>query len=255
MESTKTVIQIDRRDSFALVTLRQSELNAAILDELLSAFADLQNDASVRVVLLTGTGEFFATGLKLKDRSPEQARIFSLKGQTLTRLIENLGKPVIAAINGLVSGSGCDLALACAWRIASPNAVFAYHDVSSGLLPAFGGTVQLSKIIGKARALELLLSGESIHAHDALRIGLINRSVSPPEALLPSCEMLAQQISRNAPMAIKYAMETVNFSAEASLDDGMRLESFLFGLCFATEDIEEGTNAFLEKRQPVFKGR
>lgn len=255
MDSTKTAIQIDRRDSFALVTLRKSALTAAMLDELLSAFSELQNDVSVRVVLLTGTGEFFATGSELKERSPEQARTFSLKGQALTHLIENLGKPVIAAINGLATGSGCDLALACAWRIATPNAAFAYPKISLGFLPAFGDAVRLSKIIGKARALEFLLTGKLLRADDALNIGLVNRTVSLAEDLLPNCETLAQQISRNAPVAIKYAMETVNFAAETSLEDGLPFESSLFGLCFATEDVEEGTNAFLEKRQPIFKGR
>lgn len=255
MDSTKATIQIDRRDSFALVTLRQSVLTAAMLDELLSAFSELQNDASVRVVLLTGTGGFFATNPELKDLSPEQARTFSLKGQTLIRLLETLGKPVIAAINGLASGGGCDLALACAWRIAAPNAAFVYSEISSGFLPAFGGAVRLSKIIGKARALELLLTGKSLFANDALNIGLVNRTVSLPEDLLPNCKTLAQRISRNAPLAIKYAIETVNFAAEASLEDGLRFESSLFGLCFATEDVEEGTNAFMEKRQPVFNGR
>lgn len=257
MDSSPTTIRVDRRDSFALVTFRQNAVNAVMLDELLSAFAELQSEASVRAVILTGTGEFFSAGSELNESataSPEQARSFSIKGQRLTSLIENPGKPVIAAINGLASGNGCDLALACAWRMASPDAAFAYPESSLGLATAFGGSVRLPKVIGKARALELLLTGEPITAGEALRIGLVNQVVAPPEELLPVCERLAQRISRNAPLAIKYAIETVNYGSEVSLDDGLLLESSLFGLCFATEDAQEGAKAFLEKRQPVFKG-
>lgn len=258
MDSNQTTIRVDRRDSFALVTLQRSTVNAAMLDELLSAFAELQDETSVRTIILTGTGEIFSAGSELNElatASPEQARRFSIKGQRLTSLIENLGKPVIAAINGMASGNGCDLALACAWRVASPDAAFAYPEVSSGLMAAFGGSVRLPKTIGKARALELLLTGEPIAADEALRIGLVNQVVTPPEELLTACEKLAQRISRNAPLAISYAIETVNYGSEVSLNDGLRLESSLFALCFATEDSQEGTKAFLEKRQPNFNGR
>lgn len=255
MGSNLATIQIDRRDSFALVALRPKTINIAMLDELLNSFAELQNDALVRAVILIGTGEFFSAGWQVKELSPEQARSFALKGQALANLLESFGKPVIAAINGLATSGGCDLALACAWRIASPNATFAYPEVSFGLISAFGGTVRLPRIVGKARALELLLTGESISAEKAARIGLVNQVVASPEMLLPTCEELAQRISRNAPLAIKYAMETVNYGSEVSLTDGLRFESSLFGLCFATEDVQEGTKAFLEKRQPVFKGR
>ncbi len=255
MKYPPTTIRVDQRDSFALVALRQSRINAAMLDELLSAFAELQGDDSVRSIILTGNGEFFSIGLELKDLSPEQARNFALKSQTLANLIENLGKPVIAAINGVLSGNGCGLALACAWRIASPSAKFAYPKVSSGVITAFGEAIRLPQIIGKARALEFLLTGEPISADEARRIGLVNRVVATPAELMPACEELAKKISHNAPLAIRYAIETVNYGSETSLDNGLQLESSLFGMCFATEDVLEGTKAFLEKRQPMFKGR
>ncbi len=226
--------------------------------ELFRVFTELQNDHGLRAVILTGAGKAFSAGIDAKEftaLTPEQAKSLVCVAQALTGLIENLGKPVIAAINGVAYGGGCELALACAWRVATPNSVFALKEVSLGRLPGFGGTTRLPGIIGKARALEMVLTGEPIHAEEALRIGLINRMLDQPEELLPFCQRLANQISRNAPLAIKYALEAVNQSSGLSLADGLRLESALFGLCFATRDAEEGTKAFLEKRQPEFKGQ
>lgn len=250
-------VQVDRRDAVALVTLTPQALNRAKIEELIRAFAALQRDAGVRAVVLTGAGEVFSSGADIEEMSgwtPEQAKEFARAGQSLTGLIENLGKPVIAAVNGLAAGGGLELTLACAWRIASSDAKFALPEVSLGRLPGFGGAGRLTGIIGKARALEMILTGEPVSAEEALRIGLLNR-LSRPKELLPVCLALADQISRNAPLAVKYAMETINHGGKLSLEDGLRLESAFFGLCFATTDVEEGTKAFLEKRPPVFTGQ
>jgi enoyl-CoA hydratase len=241
-----------------LITLNraseQNALNAAMVASLSRVFTELKDDVDVRVVIVTGAGHVFSVGAEveqMRSLTPEQARSFARGRQGLFDLIENLGKPVIAAVNGPASGSGCELALACVWRIASPQATFAQPE----LMPGLAGAMRLPRIIGKARALEMLLTGKPIGAEEAMRIGLVNRVVDEPEALLPACEELARQISRNAPLAIKYALEAVNSGSEASFAEGLRLESTLFGLCFATEDAQEGTRAFLEKRPPVFKGR
>ncbi len=256
----KTII-IDRRESFATVTVdrtaKQNALNAAMIDDLSKAFTELQQDPNVRSIILTGGGKCFSIGTdsdELSTMTPEQAVNFAQAGRALTCLIEDPGKPVIAAINGEVVGCGGELALACAWRIAISSAMFALPQVKSGLIPGFGGAARLSRIIGKSRALELILLGEPISSDDALRIGLVNRVVAE-EDLLMVCQELARMIGRNAPLAIKYAIEAVNHGSEMSLADGLRLESALFGLCFATEDVQEGTKAFLEKRPPEFKGR
>jgi enoyl-CoA hydratase len=257
MASSEKTIRVDRRESFALVTLDQeaklNALSSAMVDDLLSTFAELQSDIAVRAVILTGSQSVFAASdaEELAAASPEQIRALAIKRQSLTALIENFGKPVIAAINGLASGSGCDLALACAWRMASPDATFDFSEASSSI----GGSVRLAKVIGKSRALEVLLVGKPISADEALRIGLINRVANSAEALLTICEEMARQISRNAPLAIKHAMESVNHGSELPLSDGLRLESALFGLCFATADVQEGTKAFAEKRPPNFIGR
>jgi len=262
MTSPEELIRVDRRDAVALVTLdhasEQNALDAAMIAGLSRAFAELRDDRSVRVVILTGAGQAFSAGAeveKLRGLTPEQAKSFACAGQALTDSVENLGKPVIAAVNGPAYGGGCELALACAWRIASSRASFALPGGSSGLMPGFGGTTRLPKVVGKARALEMILTGAAIPAGEARRIGLVNRLVNPPEELLAVCEELARQVSRNAPLAVKYALEAVNHSSEVSFADGLQLESTLFGLCFATEDVQEGTRAFLEKRPPVFKGR
>jgi len=256
------LIRIDRQEFIALITLNraseQNALNAAMIVSLLSAFNEIKDDVDVRVVILTGAGQAFsfgATAEQVRALTLEQATSFARARYALFDLIENLGKPVIAAVNGPASGGGCELALACAWRIASSHATFGRPELSSGLMPDLAGKTRLPRIIGQAQALEMLLTSEPIEAGKAMRIGLINRIVDEPEALLPTCEELARQISRNAPLAIKYALEAINSGSEVSLAEGLELESALFELCFATEDAREGTRAFLEKRPPVFKGR
>ncbi|MEP7343070.1 MAG: enoyl-CoA hydratase-related protein [Acidobacteriota bacterium] len=252
----ENLVRFDRREFVALITLNraseQNALNAAMIASLSGVFNELKEDADVRVIILTGAGQAFSGGAGSRALTPEQAG--SLE-QALFDLIENLGKPVIAAVNGPASGGGCELALACAWRMASPHATFGQPEIFSGLMPGLAGTTRLPRIIGKARALEMLLNGEPVGAEEAMGIGLVNRIVDGPEALLPACEELARQISRNAPLAIKYALEAVNHGSAVSIAEGLRLESALFGLCFATEDAQEGTRAFLEKRPAVFKGR
>jgi len=255
------MILVDRRESVARITLNrpaeQNVLDWAMVSELSRVFTELQHDSGVRAVILTGAGGFFSAGVDAGEFSaltPEQAKSLVGVAQAVTSLIEDLGKPVIAAINGVACGGGCELALACTWRVASLDSVFVLPEVALGRLLGFGGTTRLSGLIGKARALEMILTGEPINAEEALRIGLIHRILAQPEELLPFCERLAHQISRNAPLAIKYALEAINQGSQLSLADGLRLESALFGLCFATRDVEEGTKAFLEKRQPEFKG-
>lgn len=256
-------IRCERRgEALILVTInREAEINAlnrAALSELTRAFTTLQSDPEARVVILTGAGErAFSAGVETSEISalaPEQTREFARAWQSLTALIEGLGKPVIAAINGSAYGGGCDLALACAFRIAVAGAEFGYPQISSGSLAALGVS-RLPRIVGKARALEMILTGETIDAEEAMRAGLIHRVARDRNELMALCEDLAMKISRNAPLAVKYAMEAVNHGMEMSLDEALLLESSLFGLCFATEDVREGTRAFLEKRAPVFRGK
>lgn len=258
----ESLICIERRDAIALIILnrtsKQNAMNAEMIAELACAFAELRDDADICVVILAGKGDALSVGVDVEEtrsRALEQGKSFAHAGWALTDLIENLGKPVIAAINGPAYGYGCELALACAWRIASSEARVALSELSSGQLPGFGGAMRLSRIIGRARALEMILTGESLSAEEARQIGLVNRVAGGQRELLRVCEELSRQISRNAPLAIKYALEAVNHGSDVPLVNGLKLESALFGLCFATKDVQEGTRAFLEKRRPIFKGQ
>jgi enoyl-CoA hydratase len=257
------LVLCERRDLSALVIInREDELNTLDLKtirELTRIFSELQNDPDVRVIILTGAGErAFSAGADLAEMStltPQQAKEYAREGQALMSLIEDLGKPVIGAINGLAVGGGVELATACTWRIAVANSSFSQPEARLGWMPGFGGTTRLPKLIGKSRALEMILTGEPITARESMLIGLVNLVVSDHREMMAICLKLALRLSRNAPLAIKYALDAVNHGAEVTMAEGLRLESALFGLCFSTEDVKEGTRAFLEKRHPNFKGR
>jgi enoyl-CoA hydratase/carnithine racemase len=255
-------VTYEKRGAIAYVTVNRPKvlnaLNAPTWQDLRTAFEDAQNDPSVRGVILTGAGDkAFIAGADigaLAQASAIDAERSSRFGQQVLDLIENLGKPVIAAINGFALGGGCETAMACTIRIAVEHAKFGQPEVKLGLLPGGGGTQRLPRLIGKGRALQLILSGGMISAQEAYRIGLVNEIV-PTAGLIPRAEAILNEIAANAPIAVKYALDAVNNGMETSQDEGLALEASYFGLCAGTEDKKEGTSAFLEKRAPQFHGR
>lgn len=254
-------ILYDVKDQIARITVNRpavlNSLNRATVEELGRAFDAARDDTAVRVLIITGAGEkSFVAGADINElakRTPVDGKDFSLFGQAVFHKLETLGKPSIAAINGFALGGGCELALCCSIRIAGKNARIGQPEVKLGILPGYGGTQRLARLCGKGAAHELLLSGEMISADDALRVGLVNHVYEPAE-LLPAAEKLAQKIIANAPLAVKYAMEAVEHGMEMTQEEGLFLEATLFGLCCATEDMREGTRAFLEKRPAKFQG-
>jgi enoyl-CoA hydratase/carnithine racemase len=212
----------------------------------------------VRVVILTGGGEkAFIAGADINElarHNPIEGKEYTHRGQSVLNLIENCGKPVIACINGFALGGGCEIAMACTMRLAAENAKLGQPEVKLGIIPGYGGTQRLPRLVGKGIAMQLVLAGEPISAQEALRIGLVNEVVAA-DALIPRAEAIAQKIIANAPLALQWAMEAVNKGMEMTLSEGLFLEATLFGLCCATEDKKEGTTAFLEKRAAQFKGK
>jgi len=233
-------------------------LNRKTMDELGDCLNTVRADDEIRVLILTGAGEkAFIAGAdinELSQQTPVNGREFTLYGQEIIHRLETLGKPAIAAINGFALGGGCELALACTLRIASRNAKLGQPEVKLGLVPGYGGTQRLPRLCGKGVAHELILTGEMISADEALRVGLVNRVVESSE-LLATADAIAKKIIANAPLAVKYAMEAVEHGMEMPQEEGLYLEATLFGLCCATQDMREGTRAFLEKRPPKFEGR
>src|SRR2546423_2230955 len=262
LSATFDNIRFDRKDQIAYVTINRPKvlnaLNAATMGELRTVFTQLKDDGNVRVVILTGAGEkSFVAGAdigELEKNNPVEAKEYTHRGQAVLDLIENLGKPVIACINGFALGGGCEIALACTMRLAGENAKFGQPEVKLGIIPGYGGTQRLPRLVGKGVAMQLVLAGEMITAQEAYRIGLVNE-VTAPADLTPRAEAIAQKIIANAPLAVQYAMEAVNKGMEMTLAEGLYLEATLFGVCCATEDKKEGTTAFLEKRAAQFKGR
>jgi enoyl-CoA hydratase len=252
----------DVKDQIARITFNRptvlNALNRKTMDELGDALNAARRDDSVRVLILTGSGEkAFIAGADIKElaqRTPVDGKEFALYGQEIIHRLETIGKPSIAAINGFALGGGCELALACTMRIASRNAKLGQPEVKLGILPGYGGSQRLPRLCGKGVAHEMILTGEMITADEALRIGLVNRVTEQAE-LLPTAESIARKIIANAPLAVKYAMEAVEHGMEMPQEEGLFLEAALFGLCCATEDMREGTRAFLEKRAAKFQGK
>jgi enoyl-CoA hydratase len=233
-------------------------LNVETVVELRSAFLEFQEDPEVRVVILTGSGEkAFIAGADISQfvgLDEARAKEYAVRGQEVTALIENLKKPVIAAINGYALGGGTEFALACHIRIAAETAKMGQPEVKLGLIPGYGGTQRLARLVGKGKALELILSGRTIDAKEAYETGLVNRVV-PLAELAGACEKLAQEIIANAPLALQYSIQAINQGLDQTLKDGLRTEAGLFGRTFASEDSQEGAKAFLEKRKANFKGK
>jgi enoyl-CoA hydratase len=233
-------------------------LNQGAWNDLRAAFEHARDDAAVLGVILTGAGDkAFIAGediSELSRASALDAEKSSRSGQSVLDLIENLGKPVIAAVNGFALGGGCETAMACTMRVAAEHARFGQPEVKLGIPPGAGGTQRLPRLVGKGRALQLILSGEMISAQEAYRIGLVNEVV-PAAGLIARCEAILRQILANAPVAVRFALEAVNKGMETSLSAGLLLEASLFAICATTDDKKEGTAAFLEKRAARFQGR
>jgi len=252
----------EKKSGIAYITLNRPKvlnaLNTRTWTDLRTAFEDAKADAGVRGVILTGAGEkAFIAGADISELAhvgAYDAEESSRLGQGVLDIIENLGKPVIAAINGFALGGGCETAMACTIRIAAEHAKFGQPEVKLGLLPGGGGTQRLPRLVGKGRALQLILTGETISAQEAYRIGLVNEVVAAAN-LIARAETILKLISANAPIAIKFSLEAANKGMNSSQAEGFALEASYFGICAATEDKKEGTSAFLEKRAPQFHGR
>jgi enoyl-CoA hydratase len=255
-------LRVESRDGVAVVTIDRPEklnaLNDRTMEELDAAFAAIGADPQTRGVVLTGAGEkAFVAGAdiaELATQSPVDGKERSLRGQRVLDRIERLGKPVIAAVNGFALGGGCELAMACHVRIASENAKLGTPEVKLGLMCGYAGTQRLPRLVGKGRALEMLLTGEMVDAQEALRIGLVNRVV-PREKLLAEAEALLRKMLASGPVSLRFTLEAVNDGLEMGFDEAQHQEATLFGLICTTEDMKEGTQAFLEKRPARFQGK
>jgi enoyl-CoA hydratase/carnithine racemase len=261
-ETTFANILYEKKGAIAYVTLNRPKvmnaLSHATWEDLEAAFEATRDDDAVHGVILTGGGDrAFIAGADISELAQVtavEAEQSSAYGQKVLNLIENLGKPVVAAINGFALGGGCETAMACTIRIAVENAKFGQPEVKLGVIPGGGGTQRLPRLVGKGRALQLILSGEIISAQEAYRVGLVNEVV-PAAQLITRAEAILNQIFSNAPLAVKYSLEAVNKGLETSQAEGLSLEASLFGLCAGTDDKKEGTSAFLEKRKAQFKGQ
>lgn len=253
---------LERRGAVGLVTINRPQVLNALsiqtIDDLDRAVSSLRSDAGVRALVITGAGEkAFVAGADISELATlggAEAEAYALRGQRVFERIEQLGRPVIAAVNGFALGGGCELAMACTIRIAAEGARFGQPEIRLGTLPGFGGTQRLARLVGAGRALDLLLSGRMIDAEEALRIGLVTRVVSAA-TLQADAFALAEQLAALPPLAARYVIAAVLGGAGRPMADGARLEAALFGLAASTEDMHEGTQAFLEKRPPAFKGR
>jgi enoyl-CoA hydratase len=254
-------LSFEQRDSIAIVRLNRPEKLNALSREMILAlsevFKNIEANLDLRAIILTGAGDkAFSAGTDISELTgldKDRAREVCARGQALCNQIESCAVPVIAAINGIAAGGGCELALACHIRFASSNASFSLPETKLGIIPGYGGTQRLVREIGKGRAFEIMLTGRSVTAEEALQVGLINR-LTTPNNLWREAEALGQEIANLAPLAIRACLEAVTRGTELPLADGLALEAELFAALFATDDMREGTRAFLEKRPPIFKG-
>jgi enoyl-CoA hydratase/carnithine racemase len=255
-------IRLEKKNNIAYVTIDRPKvlnaLNMATMGELEEVFTDLAADREIRVVILTGGGEkAFVAGADINELSRNnavEAKAYTHRGQAVLDLIENLGKPVIACVNGFALGGGCEIAMACTMRLASENARFGQPEVKLGIIPGYGGTQRLPRLVGKGLAMQMVLTGEMISAQEAYRIGLVNEVV-PADKLIARAEEIAGKIIGMSPLAIQYCMEAVNEGMNMTLQEGLFLEATLFAVCCSSEDKNEGTRAFLEKRKANFQGK
>jgi len=267
MGSTASALQLqnvlyEKKGPIAYVIINRPKvlnaLNQAVFSELREVFEDARDDSTIRGIILTGSGDkAFAAGADIAEMAKStaiEAEKSTRHAQVVTEIMENIGKPVIAAVNGFALGGGCELAMACTFRIASENAKFGQPEVKIGIMPGAGGTQRLPRLIGKGRALQLILTGEIINAQEAYRTGLVNEVVASAE-LIPRVEAILNQIISNAPFGVKFSIDAVNKGLDASVSEGLLIEASFFALCAGTEDKKEGTSAFLQKRAPQFQGR
>ena len=253
---------LERDGAVAILTINRPKvlnaLNSQTLDELRRAILDLKRDDGVRAVILTGAGEkSFIAGADINElatQTPVSGREHAMTGQHILDLIEHMAKPVIAAINGFALGGGCELAMACTIRIAADTAKLGQPEINLGLIPGYAGTQRLTRIVGRGPALELLLTGDQVTAQEAHRLGLVNRVV-PAADLMTEAKKLATTLAAKAPVAIRYILEAVHKGIEMPFAQAQVFEATLFGLVASTEDMREGTKAFLEKRKAEFKGK
>ena len=264
MSSTLTLENVlyEKKGAIAYVTVNRPKvlnaLNQKTWENLHAAFEDVRDDTAIRGAILTGAGDkAFIAGADISELAKitgaVEAEKSSRYGQEVLNLVENLGKPVIAAVNGFALGGGCETAMACTIRVAAEDAKFGLPEVTLGIIPGGGGTQRLPRLVGKGRAMQIILSGGMINAQEAYRIGLVNEVV-PVADLISRSEAILNQIFKNAPISVKYLLEAVNKGMETSLNEGLSLEASLFGICASTEDKKEGTQAFLQKRHANFKG-
>jgi enoyl-CoA hydratase len=261
MPYSHILFQVEESGIAVLTVNRPGKLNAlsaAVIGELAEAFARVAGDPAIRAVVVTGAGEkAFVAGAdigELAALSPYEARAFSLRGQAVFRQLETCGKPSVAAVNGFALGGGLELAMACTVRFASDNAKLGQPEVKLGIIPGYGGTQRLPRLVGRGRALELLLAGDPIPAAEAYRIGLVN-AVMPRAELLDYCRAWLGRVLANGPLALGLVMDAVDAGMACGLEEGLRFEAAAFGVGAATEDRKEGTRAFLEKRRAAFTGK
>lgn len=255
-------LKYEKSDHVATVTInREKVLNALSIQtvaEMDAAFAEAEKDDDVRVIIVTGAGEkSFVAGADISEinsRTAQTGYEMAVRGQRTLRRLETMGKPSIAAVNGFALGGGCELAMACTIRIAAENAKFGQPEVNLGVIPGYAGTQRLPRIVGPGTAADLILTGRTVDAQEALRIGLVSQVV-PQAELLETAHKTASQILKKGPVAVRAAMESIDRGFNMAFDDACRLEATLFGLVCGTEDMKEGTAAFLEKRKPEFTGK